>query len=163
KFAEIVGEVAVTHDDVLAANRGQRVDIRATKATSRDPQDASAVLLCDLGRAIGGAIDDQYFAAHTGGRQSFAAPVHALAHAQLLIEARDDNRNENVGTGFVNPRFRPVRKSRHRGAGVKCGTGAAHSWHLVSDLNARLSYRRRGNASGFRSLKRQIRVGEPEG
>ena len=98
--AKIVGQVAIAHDDVIALDVGQRVDVGSAQATLGGAQDLGAVFLGNLGRPVGGAVDDEDLPPHPRFLQTFPAPIHEFANDQLFVEARNDD-----GNGFLGRRL----------------------------------------------------------
>ena len=96
ELAEVVRAVAVAHDDVLAADVRERVDVRPTEAALRRRSTRAPRGERDLGRAIRRAVDDQDLADHAGLREALLAPVDEVADRELLVERRDDDRDLGV-------------------------------------------------------------------
>jgi hypothetical protein len=90
---EVIGQVAVAHDHDLAPDVRDRVDVGAAQAAQRHGQHARAVRPGDLRRAVGGRVHDDDLAGHAGLGQPLEAPVDERADGQLLVQARDDDRD----------------------------------------------------------------------
>ena len=93
--SEVVSQVAVAHNQILAANVWHSVNISPAQASLWNAQNAGPVRLGNFGRAIGGAVDNQNLAAHAGITQALVAPLHKFADTDLFIQAwnHDGERN----------------------------------------------------------------------
>jgi hypothetical protein len=89
---EVVGQVRVGHDDVLALGGGEPGQVRAAVAAARLVDDVGAGLLGALGAAVGGPVvghDD--LAGQPVGLQRVPRGGHAALDRPGLVEARDDD------------------------------------------------------------------------
>src|SRR5450759_1876538 len=97
QLPEVVGAVGVAHEDVLAANERERVDVGSAKPTARSPQHARSVLEGDLSGPIAPAVDDHDLAGDSRAGQTLPAPLDEVTNHGLFIESRDDDGDLGLG------------------------------------------------------------------
>ncbi len=93
---EVVGAVGIAHQNVLAANVRNGVDVGAPQAALRRLQYTGSAPKSALGRAVGPTVHNEDLAANIRGREALPAPAHELGDVQLFVQCRDHNGNFRV-------------------------------------------------------------------
>ena len=111
---EVVREVGVDHHDVVALGLCEAGEVGAAVAAPRLVHDPGAGETGeDAAAVVGTVVDDDHFAVELGVVEHAPRRVHALADALRLVQAGDDDRDED---GVARRRRLPLRKDANRHA-----------------------------------------------
>ena len=94
---EVVRQVGVAHDDVAAARGGEAGEVRAAVAAARLVHHAGAGAGGELGRPVlGRVVGDHHLTRDPGGGEGTERSRDAALDVRLLVEARDDDRYDEL-------------------------------------------------------------------
>ena len=97
---EVVGEVGVGHDDVIAARRREAGPVGTSVSAPVLEHDLRARRAGDVAAAVGrGVVHDDHLAGDARLRQRVAGTGHALGDVLRLVQARDDDRDADGPLG----------------------------------------------------------------
>src|SRR5437667_5716756 len=78
QFPKVVGQVCVPHDNPLSADIRNGIDVGPAQPPLRRAKDLAPMLENNLGRVIGGAVNNQNLTDNTGAPQTLLAPLDEL-------------------------------------------------------------------------------------
>jgi hypothetical protein len=116
--AEVVGQIGVRHDDVLAAGGAEAGQVGGAVPAARLVHDAGAGLGCEFGGAVARAVvGDDDLAVEGVGLQRVPCASDALGDRLGLVEARNHDRDQGRARRIV---------GGHRNGGLQ-SLGRAHA------------------------------------
>ncbi len=123
RFTEIIGAVAIAHDQEFSGGVGKSADQRRAIASGEDIDDTGPMCAGDELASVGAAVvGDDDFAGEakvaTHHLQGLARVRDAMGQALRLVEARHDDRDIGVSSfvGISGAYFRHVEGFLHSGA-----------------------------------------------